>query len=238
MILRVFPTYKYIGIFISLCSFLIERNVSAQTDSLLMLNGKVFVGEITASGNGSVTQSVLIRKDKIKTKQFAEYRVFATYKAGVERICYVQDDFLGNFLTIPEARSATFGSYDARKVVKPRFAFWSSFALGLGVSLIDTYLSQNEVDNPKTDYTNPGFFQHDPTIVHFFGPPILMAVWAIPKTKVKLKNMIHPQFHGDENYFRGYHRVARQKRMLAALRGTAFGALSGLLAYSVGQCVN
>jgi hypothetical protein len=230
-------TMRYLQGFITtmlLISFSFHCRVSsAQADSVLLLNGKSFSGSIGETGNGIIPLTITNKKGQTKLMQLAEYRVFSYTKAGVEKVSYFQDDFQGNFLTTDQARAATYGSYDARIKFKPRLAFWSSALIGFSSTLFDTYLSQKAVADSNSLYTDPGFFKNEPSIFPFFVPPTLMVGWAIPKTKVRYNKMLHMQYHGNEDFFRGYHRVARQKRMLAALRGGAIGVAVGLLTYYV-----
>ena len=205
----------------------------AQSDSVLMLNGKVYKGTIGETGKGFVPLSITNKKGNTKQLEIAEYRIFSFTKSGTEKVSYFQDDFQGNFLTVTEARAATYGGYDARIKFKPRLAFWTSMLIGFSSTLFDTYLSQAAANDSNSLYNDPGFFKNEPSIFPIFVPPTLMVLWAIPKTKVRTAKMLHLQYHGDENFFRGYHRIARQKRMLAALRGGAIGVAAGLLTYYI-----
>ncbi len=148
---------------------------------------------------------------------------------------YQQDELKDNFLTVNEARNATLGSYDARQTFKPRFVFWSSVALGYGMSLYDTYLLQKSVDHK--DYSgvhqSGGFFKSRPTFTPIFVPLVLSVGWSLPSFKIKEKQIIQTHLFNDESYYRGYHRVARHQRVFAALKGSLIGIGAGLITYAV-----
>ena len=198
-----------------------------------MLNGKVYKGQIGDLVTGYIPISLSNNKGKVKNKTIDEFRVFSYVKGSTSKICYTYDDFQGNFLTVAEAKSVTYGSYDARLKFKPRLAFWSSVGIGIGASLFDTYRTQKEVNDPGNTFTEAGFFKAQPSIFPILVPPVLFGLWAIPKRRLHEKNMIHLNYHGDANYFRGYHRIARQKRILSALLGGYIGVTVGILTYYI-----
>ena len=214
-------------------SLLMGLNAFTQADSVLMLNGKVYKGEIGDTDHGNISMTMTNKKGKSAVKIIDEFRVFSYVKSGQQKISYYQDELSGNFLTVPEAQAAAYGSYDARFTFKPRIAFWSSVLLGFGSTLFDTYLSQKAVNDPNTIYTTPGFFKKPPSVFPLLVPPMLTAIWAIPKGRVRYKHMLHHNYQGNPDYYRGYIRIARQKRMLAALRGSAIGVATGLLTYYI-----
>ena len=111
----------------------------SQSDSLILLNGRSYQGSISRTHGGIISMDVQKKNGKTKHYDFASYRVYSYLKSGEETTVYYQDELQGNFLSVTEAKNATMGMYDARHVVKPRFAFWSSFAIGYGAMLFDTY---------------------------------------------------------------------------------------------------
>ena len=203
--------------------------VFSQEDSLLMLNGRTFKGDIGRTNDGII--SITIPKKKGKTKQFdiASYRVFSYYKDGKATTVYNQDELQGNYLSVIESHNATMGMYDARITYKPRLAFWSSFAIGLGSSIYDTYRSKDVIGIDGEVEIEKGFFNSPISVFPFFVPPTLTGIWAIPKLRVKQKHMLHNQFENDPHYYRGFNRISRQKRTLYALRGSALGVVTGIL---------
>ena len=138
-----------------------------------------------------------------------------------------------------EVRFTTLGSYDARKTFKPRFAFYSSIAIGLGVSMLDTYYSQKSYDKfvevnlvPPTNAA-VGFFGTGPTLMPLLVPLVLSASWALPTFKIKSHQILQKDLYGNEFYYRGFHRIAKQKRIFASIKGSVIGIGLGMISYSI-----
>jgi len=225
---------RFFGIVLFLsCGFSVFGQ--AQLDSIILLNGRVYRGTITSTTDNFLRYKEVDRKGNEFSSEMDFYRVFSYTQNGEEHVLYEQDEFKDNFLTIAEARNATLGSYDARKTFKPRFVFWSSLALGYTVALFDTYLPQSVIDDPKYigDQTSAGLFKKGPTLIPFIVPVVLSASWSFPSFKIKEKQMIQTHLLNDESYYRGYHRVAKQKRIMGALRGSLIGIGAGLITYAV-----
>lgn len=229
--------------FLSLIVFLITATftLNAQQDSLILMNGKSYSGEITKiykadDGDSAVALTYVNNRGKSITEEFTYQRMFSYSKSGQEKVCYYQNEFAGDYLTVPEARNTVLGSNDARQHFKPRFVFWSSLALGLGSTIMDTYVTKKEA--AATDSTNltplsPGFFNKSPSWFPFLVPAVLTVSWSIPSFKVKHQWVSDSRYIGDANYYRGFHRICKQRRMLAALKGSLIGIGTGFLTYYI-----
>lgn len=205
-------------------------------DSILLLNGKVLNGKILglewSNGDSILKYESISKKGTNRVDIVSTYRVFSFTQGGETNVLYRQDEIQGNYLSERETKEVTFGSYDARQTFKPHVAFWSGFALGFGASLIDTYLTKKEANDssliaPKI----PGFYKANPTIFPFFVPAVLSVSWSFPTFKLREKNIIHKQYHHNDNFYRGYHRIAKQKRMLGALFGSIGGIAANMIIY-------
>lgn len=206
----------------------------ASNDSILLLNGKVFNGAITGFAEVKNDSVVQYKDENGKTGEVANYRIFSYLKDGSNKVVYRRDEFSGNYLSIAETKAVTYGSYDARQTFKPHVALWTGFALGLGASLTDTYLSKKEAANANTvEPLTPGFFKRSPSWFPFIVPPVVTVSWAFPTFKLKKKKIIHREYHNDENFYRGYHRIAKQKRMLSGLCGSLAGVAVGMSLYYI-----
>lgn len=205
-----------------------------EKDSIILINGHVYRGTITNAAGDFISFKEEDRKGNTFTSQIESYRIFSYTQSGQTTTVYTPNEIGGDFLTVDEARKATLGSYDARQTFKPRFVFWSSLAIGYGASLYDTYLLQKTVDHEQYqgDYTSSGFFKSRPSFFPFLAPAVLSVSWSIPSFKVKKKQMIQVDLLNDESYYRGYHRIARQKRIFAALKGSFIGIGTGMLTYA------
>lgn len=207
----------------------------AEQDSIILLNGRVYLGAIISTDNQLVTFTEKDKKGNVLNSQIEEYRIFSYTRNNKETVLYTQNDEMDNFLTITEARNTTLGSYDARQTFKPRFVFWSSVAVGYGARLWDTYLLQKTIDNK--DYigseTTGVFFKSRPSLFPVLAPLLLSVTWSIPSFRIKPEQMIQKHLLNDDSYYRGFHRIAKQKRMLAALTGSVIGIGAGLITYGV-----
>ena len=227
---------------IALILFLGLTNSFSQSekDSILMLNGKVYQGTIIGLEE-TLDDSILKFKSISKkghetTEILSTYRIFSYTQNGTNNVLYHPDEFKGNFLSIEETKDVTIGSYDARQTFKPRFVFWSSYALGLGASIFDTYLSEKAAsDSSLITPKEPGFFRNDPSIAPFFVPAVLSVSWSFPTFKLKDKQILHKEYKNNANYYRGYHRISKQKRILSSLMGSVLGIATGMTLYYILQ---
>lgn len=210
-------------------------------DSIILLNGHVYRGDIDKIEGDFIFYTEINKKGEEERIEMSTYRIFSYTQDGQESILYKQDEFKGDFLTIEETRSTTLGSYDARQTYKPRFVFWSSLAMGFGASLFDTYFSQKSL-NTLTDTVmgvvykpdlNVGFFGSSPTVFPFTVPIVLSVCWGIPSFKIKDKQILQKNLYGNEMYYRGFHRIAKQKRIFASLSGGFIGVAAGMISYSI-----
>ncbi|MBN4072489.1 hypothetical protein JYT74_00485 [Crocinitomix catalasitica] len=198
-----------------------------------MLNGRSFKGEIGRTTGGIISINLQKKKGKTKLIQLSSYRIYSYVKGGEATTIYRQDELQGNFLSEIEARNATMGMYDARVKVKPRYVFWTSFALGLATTLFDNYRLKPVLDIDSNVIIKSGWFKSNVSFFPFLVPPVVTGIWAIPKFRVRPKQMLHKQFENDPHYYRGFNRIHRQKRILYSLRGGALGVLTGLVTYFI-----
>lgn len=225
--------------YLSIATFALISALFSQQDSIILLNGKVYRGTIKSVENGSLYYLGTEKKLENTPIEITTDRVFSFVKTGEETVLYTKDDFKGDFLTVEEARHTTLGSYDARQTFKPRFVFWSSIVVGYGVSLLDTYYTQSSYDNfVKQNGTPPtkavvGFFGTNPTIMPLVVPLVLSATWGLPSFKIKKDQILQKELFGNEMYYRGFHRIAKQKRIFGAIKGSAIGIGLGMLSYSI-----
>ena len=152
------------GVFL-IATFLFSQSMFSQLDSIVMLNGKVYRGTFNSIENDLLFYTGKEKKKDDLLLEISTDRIFSYVVNSQETVLYKQDEFKGDYLTVEEVRFTTLGSYDARKTFKPRFAFYSSIAIGLGVSMLDTYYSQKAYDDFVTTNGSP------PTkaVVGFFG---------------------------------------------------------------------
>lgn len=219
-------------------SFLAIYSQAQDSDSLTLLNGKYVIGNNASEKDGYLYIDVKDKNGTIVNEEYELERVFSVSTAGEEKVYYQMDELQGNYLTVEEARFTTWGSRDARVTSNPIGVFVSSIAIGYAASLYDTYFSQKDYDLLATGYTTPpdlnvGFFGSSPSVFQLMIPTTLTLVWTIPSFKVKKKKVLYLPGYGNDFYYRGYNRIAKQKRMFAALGGSLIGTGLGLISYGI-----
>ncbi len=200
-------------------------------DSIILLNGIAHTCNILEKKNSYINVEIKNKKGEVEVFSYEEYRVFSYTQKGKENVVYNYDPDFGNFLTVDESRRYTLGSYDARKTYKPRVVFWSSFAMGYGFSLYDTYMSKAAVINSENPDLKAGFFGKGPTLLPIAVPLVLTATWAFPNIKVREKYILQKNLQYDKMYYHGFNQISKQKRTFAALKGSAMGIALGYISY-------
>ena len=228
---------KQLFLFLFLSSFFAEAQQFMASDSITLLNGHTYWGaETRVEGNLLVTN--VLEKNGEYEMMFDLSRVFSVSSKEGETVYYKQDELQGDYLTVQESRETTWGSRDARITSKPWGVTLTSITLGFGFSLWDTYLTQKSIDeltvpgNPPPDLEQ-GFFGSNPSMMQLIVPATYSLVWAFPSFKVREHQILQENMKGNAFYYRGYNRIARQKRMFAALYGGFIGTGLGLITYGI-----
>ncbi|MGV6861207.1 MAG: hypothetical protein ACWA41_05520 [Putridiphycobacter sp.] len=206
-------------------------------DSVLLLNGKSYKCDIIGMEGPSLHFKFAKSNGKVEDYFIADYRILTYVKDGKETPVYKQDEEIGDFLTFDESKRYAIGAYDARETYKPRYVFYSSLALGLGLSLWDTYLSQSAINNSEflNPDASPGLFKKSPTLLPFAAPVLMSVSFGLPNMRVKQKYILHESGYGDKIYYTGFNSYAKQKRALSALKGGFIGIGMGLIFYAINQ---
>ena len=182
----------------------------AQNDEILFLNGKKLKGSLLDK-----TKYEFTFKDE-KDKQFLidKYRVFSYKQNNKETIVYEYDTLSGNFLKVEDMKMFVFGERDAYKSFKQKFANYA--ALGIGAA--------------------SGFMmQKDQSFVYIPIPLVYTAVTLMFPTKVNKKLLTETKYIKEDEYLRGYERIARSKRTQSVLKNSVIGMAAGFL---IGLAVN
>lgn len=230
--------------------FLMSSMVFGQTynDSIILMNGKVFRGEVIGlskvinenepelfkfnmESKKERDSTKLDSKPEIDSVRLESYRVFSYTKGGVETVLYKHDSLSENFLTVNQSRNFTLGSYDARQKYSSRAVFFTAMGLSYGGSLFDSYLTKKAAEKSVFEGLNPGFFGRAPSLLPLAFPLVLSISFGLPSTKVRPKNILQSGLKGDPFYYAGFNEVAKQKRTFAALKGSAIGIGLGYLSY-------
>lgn len=178
---------------------------TATSDSLLFLNGKTLEGKVMEFNKYQLTFKTL--KDK---EIFIEnYRLFSINWNGLDTTLYKYDSLEGNFLSEKDMKLFVFGERDAHQSYSSTF----SNATGLVVGGIAGY-----------------FMEKEQSFILVATPLAYMLGTLIFPTKVKQKKLTDSQYIKENEYLRGYDRVARAKRTQNALKSTIIGMGIGFVA--------
>lgn len=199
-------------------------------DSIILLNGKTFRGDFI-----ELNEEYLVFNSPSKKGDFQlmieKYRIFSYTNNDLETVLYEHQPDADNFLTVDESRKFTLGSYDARNAYNVKPVIFVSMGLTLGISLMDTYLTKNEAAASVTPGLKSGFFGRSPSILPMGMVLVMPISFGLPSTKVRKKNILQTGLRNDQFYYEGFNSVARQRRSLAALKGSLIGAALGYASY-------
>lgn len=177
-------------------------------DEILFLNGKTLKGSILAKTDTQFTFK------NLKEKQFTidKYRVFSYKQNNTESIVYEFDTVSGNFLSQKDMKMFVFGERDAHQKYKPIV----SNIVGLGAGIAGGYLLHSES-----------------SFIYVATPLVYMPITLLFPTVVNQKKIKNKEFINQDEYLRGYDRVARSKRTQGALKSSAAGMVLGIIVSAI-----
>jgi hypothetical protein len=180
-------------------------------DKLLFLNGKMLEGNLIEKTNYEFT----FKTEKEKQFVIDKYRVFSYTQDKKETIVYEFDTLSGNFLKVQDMKMFVYGERDAHQTFKPRI----TNIIGLGIGAAAGFM-----------------MQQDQSFVYIAVPIGFTLTTLLFPTKVNQKRLTDTQYIKEDEYLRGYERIARSKRTQGALKtgllGLGVGFLVGVLANS------
>lgn len=180
------------------------------TDQILFLNGKILKGKITSKTNYEFSFTDLTNKSIVIDK----YRVFSIVENNKESIVYEYDTLSGNFLKVEDMKLFVYGERDAYSSFKPHFANFSALAVGAASGFM---------------------MQRDQSFVYLPIPLVYTSITLLFPTKVNQKRLQETKYLNEDEYLRGYERIARSKRTQSVLRNSVIGMIGG---YLIGLAVN
>lgn len=197
----------FILFLLTICLF--AAKVKGQ-DKILFLNGKILEGSLLKKTNYEFTF-----KNK-KEKQFIidNYRVFSYTQNNKENIVYEFDTLSGNFLKVQDMKMFVYGERDAYQSFKPIVATIAGFAFGGAAGFM---------------------MQKEQNFLYIPAPLLITSVTLLFPTKVNQKRLKSTQYLKEDEYLRGYERIARSKRTQGVLKSSIIGMGVGFL---VGLVVN
>ena len=193
---------------IAIC--LLSISASGQ-DKILFLNGKMLEGNLIEKTNYEFT----FKTEKEKQFVIDKYRIFSYTQNNKETIVYEFDTLSGNFLKVQDMKMFVYGERDAHQSFKPRV----TNIIGLGIGAAAGFM-----------------MQQDQSFIYVAVPVAFSVTTLLFPTKVNQKRLTDTQYIKEDEYLRGYERIARSKRTQGALKtsllGLGVGFLVGVIANS------
>ena len=193
-------------IFIGISSII--NGQSALNDTIFFMNGDILQCDIIDDSQIEVVFEFQKRK---RRKQLGVHKseIFGIINNGVKEVYYEENEIVGDDLTISEVEVYLAGQRDARELYKTKKIFYT----GLGVTLAISIAGE------------AGLLAVTVPLL------IYPAAQYIPYIKIKGETIVNPNNKFNLIYAEGYEGVARGKRVMAALKGSAAGTVIGAFFY-------
>lgn len=201
--------FYYRHITIILIMILSITNAFSQ-DEILFLNGKILKGKVLDKTKYEFT----FKDDSNKEFVIDKYRVFSVTQNNKEDIVYEYDTLSGNFLKVKDMQMFVYGERDAHYSYKPHTANYLALAVGAATGFM---------------------MQRDQSFVYIPAPLVYTTITLLFPTKVNQKRLKDTKYLKEDEYLRGYERIARSKRTQGVLRNSVIGMAAGFL---IGLAVN
>lgn len=189
----------------------LSANTFAQ-DHILKMSGHEFEGKITEMSDFAIVMEVTKKNGKIKSLSFPRSDVFSIQKEGQEEeILYAKDEFIGDELTVQEMRIYIAGEQDALAGYDPRPTQYVGMLVGIGA----------------------GVYSQGGIILPLAVPVGYTLIQTLPTIKIREETIQNPSHKFNEIYALGYESVARSKKVLGGLKGSAVGVAAGMVLYAL-----
>jgi len=193
-------------IFIGISSII--NGQPALNDTIFFMNGDILQCDIIDDSQIEVVFEFQKRK---RRKQLGVHKseIFGIINNGVKEVYYEENEIVGDDLTISEVEVYLAGQRAARELYKTKKIFYT----GLGVTLAISIAGE------------AGLLAVTVPLL------IYPAAQYIPYIKIKGETIVNPNHKFNLIYAEGYEGVARGKRVMAALKGSAAGTVIGAFFY-------
>lgn len=193
--------------FTALCT----HSLCAQ-DCVLTMSGRAIPCEIIDDFGFEVRFEVTKKNGKKKELRLHKSEIFSVIKnGGAEEVYYAQDDILGDWMSEAEMRIFLAGEQDARNGYDDKPTVYVGMALGAG----GAYLAQGGL------------------ITTLIVPIAYTLVQMAPVIRIREETITDIRHQYDEIYALGYERVARPKKIVGALKGSATGMVVGVVLFLI-----
>ncbi len=200
--------------------------VSAQNDTVFLMNGHMVCGEITDTTNNAIKAFDCKRPGK--TLKYDSDEVFSFKKSGqTERFFYDEQPDNPDWFSRRDFKYYMQGERDARKLYKSKGAFWSNLAVSNFCGATGSFFLGNLLKNKETAFS-PAAAQLGVALI---TPFISLGITQLFKIKIRKSAVSNADYLGESAYIQGYYRQARSKRSLISLRSSLLGIVSGYASY-------
>jgi len=222
---------RILNFIITLTIIFISSSQTLAQDKILLLNGKSYEGKFLSKSEDLVNFNFEKKSGKVKPFSFEMNRVYSVTKQGKEEsVLYQTDTTIYNYYSKNEMRMFIYGEEDAYKRFKVKKTFAVGLAVGLGVSMYDTYLSSGYTCNDGNPVSE-GFFKREPSLAQIIIPFIVPIVTGAIKPKMKARHASDATYLMNQQYIDGFKKVRRFKRIKSSLLGTLTGVAVGMIGY-------
>ncbi len=201
---------KLAHLFLTIVTLVCFQSISFSQDTLLLMSGQQVSCEIIDDLGIEIRYWETRKNGKKKERYLHKSDIFSITKIGqTEEVYYAKDELLGDWMTEDEMRIFMAGEQDARAYYNEKPTMIVGFAFGNLVSILAT----------------------GGLIVTISGPLLYTLFHMIPVIKIKESAITNADHQYNEIYALGFERVARSRKIVAALKGSAAGMLTGLATY-------
>ncbi len=179
-------------------------------DVIWLMNGRTMDGKVVTINESQVIYESK-KKNKTIIKELETYRIFSiSYGDGHTQILYTQDTIRGDYFSASEMHYFVMGEQDAY-----------NYHRAPGATLIGFTLA-----------ATGGFFLAGDFLL-LLVPFVSSGVHTIPGIKIRKKRVSNVEYLKEITYIQGYKRVAKNKRIQNAIKGSLIGVLAGVATFHI-----
>ncbi|MFT5183357.1 MAG: hypothetical protein ACI84C_000483 [Flavobacteriales bacterium] len=195
---------------VALLSLILLCSLGISQDQILTMSGRQIDCKIVDIEGFEVVYDVVNKHNKTLRASLHKSELFSSTRADeAEFVYYTQDVELGDWLSEEEMRIYIAGQCDARASYKTQ----TTFALGLGAARFLAFAASGGL------------------ILSVAFPIVYTVIQLLPYIKIKEETISDLDNQYNEVYALGYERVARSRKVMSALAGSAMGMFGGILYY-------
>lgn len=200
--------------------------LSAQADSLLLMNGKYKAGSVDSVSALSIHYSL-----SGKSKKMPLSKVYS-YSLNEQKTILYKDRSI-DYLTQEQMRTLITGKQIGMEKYDNRVIMASGFLLSLASSLFDTYESVSDSTFTSPQLSSNRFFQREPTFAQLVMPLSFTFSITSFRPKMKAEHVSNASYLENELILEGFQAAARRKQLYGAAFSSLAGTLTGIVSYLI-----